>query len=580
MSVSAPSTTSNSVPDNLGPAEPRANGDHDKNIDDKEKTAQSQNQSDQQAAQASPNEHQYPTGLALFAVLVPMALAFFLVFLDLAIVSTATPSITSTFNSLVDVGWYGGAYQLGGSALQPLTGKIYTYFSTRWSFLSFFFLFMLGSLLCGAAQSSAMFIVGRAVAGMGSSGLNTGAFTIVAATLPPHIQPRVMGLTVGLGQLGLALGPIVGGLFTEYVSWRWCFYINLPVGAPVAVLLFFFRVPEQTPKQPVRAVLGTAIKALDLVGFALVSPAAIMFLLALMYGGNQHAWDSSVVIGLLVGAATTLAVFLAWEHRRGDDAMVPFAMLRHRVIWSAAGNLFFVLASMLVADFYLAIFFQAVNGDSPVMSGVHLLPTTLGMVVFTMTSGVLIEVLGYYLPWVLAGSCISAIGYGLLSTLETTTPAARWIGYQLFYGVGGGSMAAAAYTAVQNLVPASQIPTAMAIVLFCQSMGGAVSLVAANAIFSNSLRQQLQQRAGAIGLDPEAIINAGASAVRLLVSGDALEAVLQAYAKSVDHVMYLGVAVSVAAFAFAWGLGWEDIRVVRKRNAIRASNAETDGPGW
>lgn len=153
------------------------------------------------------------------------------------------------------------------------------------------------------------------------------------------------------------------------------------------MLLFLLRIPEPEPKPPVRQVLGTAIKSLDLLGFMLISPAAVMFLLGLQYGGNQYAWNSSVVIGLLVGAGVTFGLFLVWEHRQGDGAMVPFAMLTHRIIWSAAGNMFFLLASVLVADFYLAIYFQAVHDDSPLMSGVHMLPTTIGMVLFTMISG-------------------------------------------------------------------------------------------------------------------------------------------------------------------------------------------------
>jgi hypothetical protein len=138
-------------------------------------------------------------------------------------------------------------------------------------------------------------------------------------------------------------------------------------------------------------VLGTAIKSLDLPGFMLISPAVVMFLLGLQYGGNQFAWDSSVVIGLLVGAAATFVLFLFWEHRQGDGAMIPFAMLKHRIIWSASANMFFLMASILVADFYLAIYFQAVHDDSPLMSGVHMLPTTLGIVLFTMLSGTLSE---------------------------------------------------------------------------------------------------------------------------------------------------------------------------------------------
>lgn len=167
------------------------------------------------------------------------------------------------------------------------------------------------------------------------------------------------------------------------------FYINLPLGAVVGGFLLFNNVPEPKPKRPAMEVLGTAIKSLDLPGFFLICPAAVMFLLGLQYGGNQYAWDSSVVIGLLVGAAATFALFLVWEYRQGDAAMVPFAMIKNRVIMSAALTMFFSLSSILVADFYIAIYFQAIRDDSPLMSGVHMLPITLGMVLFTMLSGVL-----------------------------------------------------------------------------------------------------------------------------------------------------------------------------------------------
>ena len=164
-----------------------------------------------------------------------------------------------------------------------------------------------------------------------------------------------------------------------------------------------------------------------------------MFLLALEYGGNQYAWGSPVVIGLLAGAAATLAIFLVWEYYQGDSAMIPFAMLRNSVIRAAALTQFASLGSTLVADFYLAIFFQAIRNDSPLMSGVHMLPATLGLVLFTVFTGAMTQVTGYYLPWVLAGGCLSTIGYGLMSTLNPQTSTARWIGYQLIYGVGCGT---------------------------------------------------------------------------------------------------------------------------------------------
>ena len=283
-----------------------------------------------------------------------------------------------------------------------------------------------------------MFIIGRAIAGLGSSGLFTGCLTTIANCVPRERRPLFQGINIGIGQLGLACGPVVGGAFTTGVSWRWCFYINLPIGAVVALCLVFNEVPEASVKPPWRHVLGTAVKSLDLVGFALVSPAAIMLLLALEYGGNQYAWDSSVVIGLLCGAAAVFALFLFWEHREGDGAMIPFAFLRSPVVRSASLTQFFALGGILIGDFYLAIFFQVVHNDSPLMSGVHLLPVTLGLVIFTLVTGGLIQVTGYYLPWILAGSAIATVSYGFMSMLSPTTTFGQWFGYLCLYGIGGG----------------------------------------------------------------------------------------------------------------------------------------------
>ncbi|KAL5365741.1 putative MFS transporter [Aspergillus floccosus] len=531
------------------------------------------------AVEEDEEDGKYLSGVALWVVLVPVTIGYFLMFLDTCVVATASPAITVRFNSLIDIGWYGGAYQLGNSAVQPLTGKIYSHFNTKagalqdclWTYLVFFLIFELGSAIAGAAVSSPMFIVGRAIAGAGASGIGTGALTIISCVLPVRKQAKALGMNMGIGQMGIALGPIIGGVFTEYVSWRWCFYINLPLGGAFAVLLLFSRIPEATTKLPPRQVLGTAIRSLDLPGFMLISPAAIMVLLGLQYGGTLYAWDSSVVIGLIVGGGVTFILFLIWEYYQGDAAMIPMAMLKKKVIWSAAATLFFLLGAILAAEYYLAMYFQTIHNNTPTMSGVHILPTTISLLSFTVVSGVMTEKLGYYLPWNLGGAAIAAVGYGLMSMLKPSTPPSKWIGYQIIYGIGSGSMVSVPYMAIQNLVPAPQIPLAMTIALFSQAMGAATWLVAANAVFNNGLRQQLQQRFAEIGVDPDFIVSAGANSIRDIVQGDGLAAALECYTEAISHVMYLGVGLSAVTFLFGTGLGWKDIRKTKKLQEIKSS---------
>ncbi|KAH6616130.1 major facilitator superfamily domain-containing protein [Chaetomium sp. MPI-SDFR-AT-0129] len=521
------------------------------------------------APAAAAPEHPWPQGIKLASILAAVVTAYFLVFFDIAIVSTVTPPITSEFNSLVDIGWYSSAYTLASSAFQPLSGNIYRHFSIKWSFLVFLFIFEVGSALCGAAQSSTMLIIGRAIAGLGSAGIFTGNATIVANVLPAHRRPRIMGINMGIGQMGFALGPILGGAFATGVSWRWIFYLNLFLGIPVAAGMLFNVVPEAAPKLPARKVLGTAVKSLDLGGFLLVSPAAVMLLLALEYGGSQFAWNSSVVIGLLVGAVVTFGLFFFWERSQRDTAMVPFAMLQHRVIRSATLTSFFSVPGILIADYYLAIYFQAILNDSALMSGVHLLPKTMVMVVATILTGALTQKTGYYLPWIMAGSALSAIGYGLLSTLTPSTSVGKWVGYQILIGAGIGASVSGPMLAVQNIVALKQMPKAVSIVLSMQNMGSAIWLVVANTIFNNELRKELQANMGVIGLDPSEVISAGARSIRHLGLGEAgVGAVVQAYTDAVDRAMYLGVAVVATTFLFNWGLGMHNIHTVKREEIV------------
>ncbi|KAL3472453.1 major facilitator superfamily-domain-containing protein [Aspergillus californicus] len=510
------------------------------------------------------------TGLKLFGILASVTLAAFLMLLDGSIIGVAIPNITSQFHSIHDVGWYTSAYQLSSAALQPLSGKIYTSYSTKWTYLVFFGLFELGSLICGVANSSNTLIGGRALAGIGSSGLLNGGMTIIAGSVPLEKRPVYTGVYLGISQLGIVCGPLIGGALTQYTTWRWCFYINLPVGAVTAILLLFLQVPELTSKPDFSlSLVRKTIPDLDLLGFVLFAPAAIMALLGLYYGGNGYAWDSSVVIGLFIGALATIIVFAFWERHMGDRAMIPPSMVSQRILYTSAINGATLVASILVASQYLPIYFQGVRGYGPAMSGVNALPGILSQLLTVILSGVLVQRMGYYLPFAAAGSAISAVGNGIVSMFAPDTPTAKWIGYQIVLGSGRGIGMQMGLIAIQNLLPPQKIPVGIAFMIFCQNFAGAVFVSVGEVIFTQQLAKQILAHAPSVSVQAALDAGASASAVRALVPSGSpdLPGVLLAFSNSVDKVFYLLMALCLAGFVAAFGMGWVDTRKKKEEEA-------------
>ncbi|KAL5344110.1 major facilitator superfamily domain-containing protein [Aspergillus crustosus] len=536
--------------------------------------AQSQAGSDSRGSgDNSPIDGEWISGFPLFMVISGVTLVVFLMLLDTSIIATAVPKITNQFHSLDDVAWYGSAYTLASCALQPLTGKFYTHFKSKVVFLSFFALFEVGSLVSALANSSKMLIVGRAVSGMGTSGMVNGALTIIAGAVPMHKRPAMVGIMMGLCQLGLVLGPLVGGAFTTYSTWRWCFYINLPIGALVAVLLLFTRIPEQRKKLPALTVLPTFFQTFDLIGFALFAPAAIMFLLALEYGGNEYPWSDSRVIGLFVGGGATAIVFLGWEYYKGKEAMIPFHLVTQRIAYSSYLTMAAVFGLTMVTAFYLPIYFQAVKGETALDSGVNLLPSILAQLVAAVLSGVLIGKLGFYLPWAIVGGLFCAVGAGLLSMLTPTTSTAAWAGYQILLGLGRGMSTQAPMLAVQTNISPDDVSTAMAILTFSQTFGGSVFLALGSVVFTAGLKDQIPRFAPSV--DPNEVIAAGATGFRDIVSAEELQGVLKGYSRSVGWVFYLSAGLCVVQFGASWGMGWVDLR--KKKGEVAAAPVKAEG---
>ncbi|KAI8238259.1 Efflux pump mlcE [Colletotrichum sp. SAR 10_86] len=482
------------------------------------------------------NSQEYVSGVKLGLIVVSVSLACFLTVMDISVISTAIPKITDDFKSLVDVGWYGSAYNLGSAALVPLTGKMYNHFNLKWTFLVFFFAFELGSALCGAAQTSAMLIIGRTIAGLGASGIINGSFTIISASVPLEKRPPFIGACMGISQLGQVMGPLIGGAFTTGYTWRWSFYINLPLGALVAVPLVIIHIPEQVVKQSPLHVLKGLHRFLDLIGFALFAPSVIMLLLALQYGGNQFPWKSSQVIGLFCGAIVNAVVWAFWNRHKGDEGLIPTSMVKRHIVAISSLNYGLFMAVVFGGVFYLPIYFQAIKEKS----------------------AMLIPKVGRIPPFALFAAATTAIGSGLYGTFQPNTSTGKWVGYQILAGVGQGFGFQMPLIAIQNDTKPEHLAEATSLLVWAQYVGPTIFIVAYNTLFTSSLRSEIPKHAP--NADVEAIVAAGATEFRKLVSAEDLPAILVAYANAIDHVFFLVASVGVLAFLAAFGMGWRDIR--------------------
>ncbi|KAF5664266.1 major facilitator superfamily transporter [Fusarium heterosporum] len=505
-------------------------------------------------------ETSYVEGVPLLLVMGAVSVASFLVLLDTSIIATAIPQITSDFHSLQDISWYGSAYQLSSAAIQPLVGKLYTQFSLKWLYLAFFAIFEVGSLICGVAPSSNVLIVGRAIAGIGVAGLFAGGLTIIASAIRPEKRSVNMGLMMGVAQLGLVSGPLIGGAFTQRASWRWCFYINLPIGAIVLGGILFIKIADQQPVPPPAQAVRELPKRLDLVGFVLFAGASTMLMLALQWGGVTYAWKSAEIIGLFCGSGASLLAYVGWSWNRGGDSLIPPVLLKQQVVIACFFLTLFMMGSALMLSYWLPVYFQAVRGQSPIGSGVSMLPNILASVVFSVVGGIMISKIGYYLPQAVVGTALLTIATGLCSTFDPYTSTGKWVGYQFLAGVGRGLMQQVPYTAIPHSCAHEMIPIAMSFMVLGQYIGGSIFLALSNVVFSSSLESALREYAPKI--DAATVTAAGASAteMRKFIPKDQLAGVVKAYSLSIDHVFYLGAGSAAAMFIAAFFTGWIDTR--------------------
>ncbi|KLO80314.1 major facilitator (MFS1) transporter [Fusarium fujikuroi] len=498
------------------------------------------NRDEEKAAIEAEKPLEYPKGLEMFFIMLALVLSITLCSLDQTIVATAVPKITDQFGRLQDISWYGSAYFLTLGAFQSLWGKIYKFFPLKTSFLASIFIFELGSLISAVARNSMTVIVGRAIAGLGASGVAPGVYTIPAFIAAPEKRATYTGF-IGLSYgIAAVAGPLIGGGLTDGASWRWCFYINLPIGGlAILVILLTFKTPAGV--KVVDATLKEKLLQMDFMGTALVMGASLSLLLALQYGGVTHAWNSSVVIGLLVGFVLMIVTLIAVEFWLGERAMLTPRLIRQRTVWVNAVWSFFFAGSYFITLYYLPIYFQSIDNQSPIGSGVRNIPLIALFSVATFASGKAITKTGTAAPYLVVSSIIVTIASGLFYTLDIGTSTGKWVGYQILAGFGYGVGLQVPVVISQAFAAPSDMAPVTSIIIFSRTIGGTFLITAAQSGFINQIIHKLSSTAPTI--DPDLVTETGATTLRQNFSGAELNGILHAYVWGIK----VAFAITIAA---------------------------------
>jgi EmrB/QacA subfamily drug resistance transporter len=480
-------------------------------------------------------------------VLPGLMLAMLLAMLDNMIIGTAMPRIVGELGGIDKLSWVVTAYILGTTVSTPIWGKLGDLYGRKNIFLASIVIFLVGSALSGAAgeinpgSGMTQLIAFRALQGLGAGGLMVGAFAIIGDLVPPRERGRYQGMMAGIMAIAMILGPLAGGFITDHASWRWAFYINLPLGgAALLLLIFTLHLPKYRTEHRI-----------DWLGAALLSVGITALVLITTWGGNKYAWASPQIFGLAGLGVVMIGLFL-WVQTRVAEPILPLGLFRNRNFTLVSVIGFLVGFALFGAVTFLPLFMQTVQGASATNSGLLLLPMMAGVLVTSVVVGRTITATGRYRLFPIAGGVIMAVGMGLLTRLDVNTSWVESSIYILILGVGMGFLMQTTLLIAQNSVEMKDLGVASSTATFVRSIGGSFGVSLFGAVFNNRLKDDL----ATLGPDAIAMVNKSGGNLQpdqlAKLPAPVREGFLHAIAFATSGLFWWAVAFAVLVPVAAW----------------------------